>query len=177
MGNKVLWFTGLSGAGKSTLAQIVADALTASGQRTTLLDGDVVRCGLCRDLGFTDADRSENIRRVAEVAKLMSDAGLVVIVAMISPFTVDRERARAIIGAQNFIEIFVDAPLAVTEGRDVKGLYRRARAGELPNFTGVDSVYEPPLNPAVYLRTDIELVQECAKRVLDHLYMSELARD
>ena len=140
----VLWFTGLSGAGKSTLANALDQALHAQGAHTVLLDGDQIRHGLCRDLGFSDADRAENIRRVAEVAGLMADAGLLVLVAFISPFRRDREGARALIGAQRFTEVYVDTPLAVCEQRDVKGLYKKARAGQLPLMTGIGSPYEPP---------------------------------
>ena len=140
----VLWFTGLSGSGKSTIANLVEKRLYASGRHTTILDGDNVRHGLNRDLGFTDADRVENIRRVAEAAKLMADAGLIVLVSFISPFRSEREMARGLMPEGEFIEIFVDTPLELAEARDPKGLYARARAGEIKNFTGVDSPYEPP---------------------------------
>ncbi len=142
---KVLWFTGLSGSGKSTLANMVEKALHAKGLRTYILDGDNVRQGLNRDLGFTDADRVENIRRIAEVAKLMMDAGLIVMTAFISPFHQEREAARQLIGADNFVEIFVNTPLEVCEQRDPKGLYRKARSGAIPNMTGINSPYETPL--------------------------------
>ena len=147
-----LWFTGLSGAGKSTIANLVEQQLHALGHHTYVLDGDNVRHGLCKDLGFDDADRVENIRRVAEVVKLMVDAGLIVLTAFISPFRSERESARALLVAGEFIEIFVDTPLAVAEERDVKGLYAKARAGELRNFTGIDSPYEPP--PAAEIHID-----------------------
>jgi len=147
----VLWFTGLSGAGKSTIANLVESRLLNLGRHTYLLDGDNVRHGLNRDLGFTDADRVENIRRVTEVSKLMADAGLIVLVAFISPFRLERAAAKEAIGEREFIEIFVDAPLAVAEARDPKGLYRKARAGQLQNFTGVDSPYEPPTAPDLAL--------------------------
>ncbi|PZO55595.1 MAG: adenylyl-sulfate kinase [Alphaproteobacteria bacterium] len=140
----ILWFTGLSGAGKSTIANMVEKKLHAMGRHTVMLDGDNVRHGLNRDLGFTQADRVENIRRVAEVAKLMADAGLIVLVSFISPFRAEREMARNLARDGEFFEIFVDVPLAVAEARDVKGLYKKARAGELKNFTGIDSPYEPP---------------------------------
>lgn len=148
---KVIWFTGLSGSGKSTLANALEVALYAQGQRTYILDGDNVRQGLNKDLGFTDADRVENIRRVAEVAKLMMDAGLIVITAFISPFRGEREMARELIGPENFIEVYVNTPLEVCEQRDVKGLYKKARAGLIPNFTGVNSPYEAPAHPDIEL--------------------------
>ena len=149
---RVIWFTGLSGSGKSTLANALEVALHAQGRRTYLLDGDNVRQGLTRDLGFTDADRVENIRRVAEVAKLMMDAGLIVITALISPFRSEREMARERIGAQKFVEVFVNTSLELCERRDVKGLYKKARSGLLPNFTGVSSAYEAPTNPDIELQ-------------------------
>jgi len=149
----LLWYTGLSGAGKSTLANLVDERLYAAGRCTYVLDGDNVRHGLCRDLGFTDADRVENIRRIAEVAKLMVDAGLIVSAAFISPFRAERRMARALFDAGEFVEIHVDAPLAVVEARDTKGLYARARAGELKDFTGIDSPYEPPESPEIRVDT------------------------
>jgi bifunctional enzyme CysN/CysC len=148
---KVIWFTGLSGSGKSTLANALEKELHAQGKRTYILDGDNIRQGLNKDLGFTDADRVENIRRVVEVAKLMMDAGLIVMTAFISPFRAEREMARELIGIENFIEVFVDTPLEVCEQRDPKGLYKKARSGQLPNMTGINSPYEPPLNPAFVL--------------------------
>jgi bifunctional enzyme CysN/CysC len=149
----VLWFTGLSGAGKSTIANLVDKHLNALGHHTILLDGDNIRHGLNRDLGFTDADRVENIRRVAEVAKLMADAGLIVLVSFISPFRAERQLARDLMRDGEFFEVFVDTPLAEAEKRDVKGLYKKARAGELKNFTGVDSPYERPQNPEIRIDT------------------------
>jgi bifunctional enzyme CysN/CysC len=148
---KVIWFTGLSGSGKSTLANALEKELHAQGKRTYILDGDNVRQGLNKDLGFTDADRVENIRRVAEVAKLMMDAGLIVMTAFISPFRAERQMARELIGAEHFIEVFVDTPLVVCEQRDPKGLYKKARSGQLPNMTGINSPYEPPLRPECLL--------------------------
>jgi bifunctional enzyme CysN/CysC len=150
---KVIWFTGLSGSGKSTIANALEKVLHAQGRRTYILDGDNVRQGLNKDLGFTDADRVENIRRVAEVAKLMMDAGLIVMTAFISPFRAERQMARELIGADNFIEVFVDTPLAVCEQRDPKGLYKKARSGQLPNMTGINSPYEAPINPELIVDT------------------------
>jgi bifunctional enzyme CysN/CysC len=149
----VLWFTGLSGAGKSTIANLVEKKLHAIGRHCYLLDGDNLRHGLNKDLGFTEADRVENIRRVAEVARLMIDAGLIVLTAFISPFRAEREMARSLVGADEFLEIYVDTPLAVAESRDVKGLYRKARRGELSNFTGIDSPYEAPESPDLVVTT------------------------
>ena len=147
----VIWFTGLSGAGKSTLAGALEQALAARGKHTYLLDGDNVRHGLCGDLGFDDAARQENIRRVGEVAKLMVDAGLIVLTAFISPFRAERDLVRNLVGEGEFVEVFVDAPLAVCEERDPKGLYKKARAGEIRNFTGIDSAYEAPEQPEIHL--------------------------
>ncbi|MBJ7223637.1 MULTISPECIES: adenylyl-sulfate kinase [unclassified Brenneria] len=147
----VVWFTGLSGSGKSTLAGALEQALHQYGVSTYLLDGDNVRHGLCRDLGFTDADRRENIRRVGEVAKLMVDAGLVVLTAFISPHRAERQMVRDLLAEGQFIEVFVDTPLATCEARDPKGLYKKARAGELRNFTGIDSAYEAPDAPDIHL--------------------------
>ncbi len=149
-----IWLTGLSGAGKSTLADLLEQRLYAAGRHTYVLDGDNVRHGLSRGLGFSAADRAENIRRVAEVARLMVDAGLIVVVSLISPFRQDRAAARDLFRPGDFIEVFVDTPLAVCEQRDGKGLYAKARRGELPQFTGIDSPYEPPLTSEVHLRAD-----------------------
>ncbi|CAM3378178.1 sulfate adenylyltransferase subunit CysN [Halomonas lysinitropha] len=162
----VLWFTGLSGAGKSTIANRVEKKLHAAGQHTYLLDGDNVRHGLNRDLGFTDADRVENIRRVGEVARLMVDAGLIVLTSFISPFRSERQLARDLVEEDEFIEIFVDTPLDVAEQRDPKGLYRKARRGELKNFTGIDSAYEPPENPDLHIRTDEISSDEAAEAII-----------
>jgi len=163
----VIWLTGYSGAGKSTIANMVEKQLHAEGRRTYILDGDNVRHGLNKDLGFTEQDRVENIRRVAEVAKLMVDAGLIVFVAFISPFRAERHAARALFAAGEFIEVFVDAPLADTERRDVKGLYKRARAGQLKNFTGIDSPYEPPESPDIHLDMQRLSLEEAAAHVAD----------
>ena len=165
----VLWFTGLSGAGKSTIANLVEKKLLAQGRHTYLLDGDNVRHGLNRDLGFTDADRVENIRRVAEVAKLMVDAGLIVLVSFISPFRSERRMARALMAEGEFLEVFVDAPLAVAEARDVKGLYAKARAGELKNFTGIDSPYEPPEAPEIHIDTSAITAADAAEAIVERL--------
>ncbi|KHL53608.1 adenylyltransferase [Xanthomonas cannabis pv. cannabis] len=166
---RVLWFTGLSGAGKSTVANLVDKRLHALGYHTFILDGDNVRHGLNRDLGFTDEDRVENIRRVAEVARLMADAGLIVLVSFISPFRAERQLARERFDAGEFVEVFVDVPLAVAEARDVKGLYRKARAGQIPNFTGIDSPYEAPETPEIHLHADGENVEALARHVLEFL--------
>ncbi len=164
----VLWLTGLSGAGKSTIANLVETELHQRGNHTYLLDGDNVRHGLNRDLGFSDTDRVENIRRVAEVARLMVDAGLIVLVSFISPFRSERELARSLFADGEFIEVFVDTPLAVAEARDPKGLYRKARSGRLPNFTGIDSPYEPPEAPELRIATsDIRPEQAAATLVAE----------
>ncbi|WP_426336942.1 sulfate adenylyltransferase subunit CysN [Pseudoduganella sp. R-31] len=163
---KVIWLTGLSGSGKSTVANALEMALHAEGKRTYLLDGDNVRQGLNRDLGFTDADRVENIRRVAEVARLMLDAGLVVITAFISPFRQEREMARALIGEANFVEVYMNAPLEVCEGRDPKGLYKKARAGQLPNMSGIGSPYEAPLAPHITLDSGQLTLDDCVAQLL-----------
>jgi adenylyl-sulfate kinase len=170
----VLWFTGLSGAGKSTIANQVESHLHERGQHTYLLDGDNVRHGLNRDLGFTDADRVENIRRVAEVAKLMIDAGLIVLVSFISPFRSERQMARTLFGENEFFEIFVDTPLAVAEQRDPKGLYKKARRGELENFTGIDSPYEPPERPELRLLTAEISAEQAAGAVVRLLEARDL---
>jgi adenylylsulfate kinase len=150
----VIWFTGLSGAGKSTLAHGITRQLHDAGIHTFHLDGDNLRSGLNSNLGFSEEDRTENIRRAAEVASLMADAGLVVLSSFISPFQKDREMVREIIGSERLVEVFVDCPLEICEQRDVKGLYKRARSGELKNFTGIDSPYEVPVNPDIHVRTD-----------------------
>lgn len=171
----VLWFTGLSGSGKSTVAGVLEQALHRAGVSTYLLDGDNVRHGLCRDLGFSDDDRKENIRRVGEVAKLMVDAGLVVLTAFISPHRAERQMVRDLLGTGQFIEVFVDTPLAVCEARDPKGLYKKARAGELRNFTGIDSVYEAPDAPEIHLDGE-QLVTKLSAQLLDLLRHRDIIR-
>ncbi|MFN4135152.1 MAG: sulfate adenylyltransferase subunit CysN [Novosphingobium sp.] len=166
---KVLWFTGLSGSGKSTIANLVEKRLHAVGKHTFLLDGDNVRHGLNKDLGFTEADRIENIRRVGEVARLMTDAGLIVLTAFISPFRAEREMVRSLMAEGEFVEIFVDTPLEVAEARDVKGLYRKARSGQLKNFTGIDSPYEAPENPDFRIDTTKESPEAAAERIVNEL--------
>ena len=165
----VLWFTGLSGSGKSTIANIVEKKLHAMGRHTFILDGDNVRHGLNRDLGFTEADRVENIRRVGEVAKLFVDAGLIVLVSFISPFRAERRMARDLVGPGEFIEVYVDTPIEDCEARDVKGLYAKARAGKLKNFTGIDSPYEAPENPEIRLDTTAGTAEEMADRLIESL--------
>jgi bifunctional enzyme CysN/CysC len=164
-----LWFTGLSGSGKSTIANLVEKRLHAMGYHTCMLDGDNVRHGLNRDLGFTEEDRVENIRRVAEVARLMTNAGLIVLVSFISPFRSERRMARALFDAGDFFEVFVDTPLAVCEQRDPKGLYAKARAGEIANFTGIDSPYEAPEKPEIHLVTESHAADVMAQRIIDNL--------
>jgi len=172
----VVYLTGLSGSGKSTLATALELRLHAQGLRTFLLDGDELRRGITRDLGFSDADRIENMRRVTEIARLMVDAGLLVITALISPFRAERDAARARFAAGEFIEVFVDAPLAVCEARDPKGLYRRARSGEIPGFTGIDSPYEPPLSPELHLETARLTPQQATALLLEGLARAGLGR-
>jgi len=171
----VLWFTGFSGSGKSTIANALEVALHTGGYRTYILDGDNVRHGLNKDLGFTDADRVENIRRVAEVARLMVDAGLIVITAFISPFRSERDFARSLFQEGQFIEVFIDAPLDVCERRDPKGLYKKARAGLLPNMTGIGSAYEAPLAPEICLETSKLAADECAKKIASFLTANRVA--
>ena len=165
----VVWLTGLSGSGKTSTADALENKLHALGYKTYTLDGDNVRHGLNNDLGFTDADRVENIRRVAEVAKLMVDAGLIVITAFISPFISERKYARKILADNEFIEVFVDAPIEVCEARDPKGLYKKARSGQLQNFTGIDSEYQKPQNPEIVLESSKKSPEELADYVLEYL--------
>jgi bifunctional enzyme CysN/CysC len=165
----ILWFTGLSGAGKSTIANLVEHKLAELGAHTYALDGDNIRQGLNRDLGFSDADRVENIRRIGEVARLFVDSGLIVTASFISPFRTERDLVRSLVDPGEFIEIFVDVPLNLAEARDPKGLYKRARAGEIRNFTGIDSPYEPPVNPELRLETANASPEALADRVIEHL--------
>ena len=167
---RVLWFTGLSGSGKSTIANLVEKKLYSQGLHTFLLDGDNVRHGLNKDLGFTDADRIENIRRVGEVARLMTDAGLTVLTAFISPFRAEREMVRAMMADGEFIEVFVDTPIEVAEARDVKGLYAKARSGQLRNFTGIDSPYEAPEAPDIHIDTTVTGPDEAAEQIVRWIF-------
>ena len=165
----ILWFTGLSGSGKSTLAHAVEDKLHQMDCRTFVLDGDNVRHGLCGDLGFSDNDRVENIRRVGEVAKLFTEAGIMTLTAFISPFVQDRERVRSLVMHGDFIEIYCKASLEVCEKRDVKGLYKKARSGEIPAFTGITSPYEEPVNPEVIVDTDALTLEDSVDKVIAYL--------
>ncbi|GAD88587.1 MULTISPECIES: adenylyl-sulfate kinase [Vibrio] len=165
----VLWFTGLSGSGKSTIANAVEVKLNQLAMHSYLLDGDNVRHGLNRDLGFSDHDRVENIRRIGEVAKLFVDSGTLVLTAFISPFIQDREQVRALLPEGDFIEVFVDTPLAVCEARDPKGLYKKARSGEIKHFTGITSDYEAPIAPEVHLKTDQLSIEQTAEQVVQYL--------
>jgi bifunctional enzyme CysN/CysC len=165
---KTLWFTGLSGSGKSTLANELEKRLVLMGKHTMLLDGDNIRLGLNKDLGFTEGDRVENIRRVAEVSKLMNDAGLIVLTAFISPYEKDRKKAKDIIG-EDFLEIYVSTPIEVCEKRDVKGLYKKARLGLIANFTGISSEYEIPIHPDIVINTADNTVEESVNYLLDKI--------
>ncbi len=162
----LLWFTGLSGSGKSTLSHAVEEELYQRGCRTYVLDGDNVRHGLCNDLGFQEADRRENIRRVGETAKLFVEAGMVTLTAFISPFIQDRTRVRSMFPHGNFLEVYCDCPLEVCEQRDVKGLYQKARQGEIKNFTGINSPYEPPVKPELVVQTEKQTLQESVELVI-----------
>lgn len=173
----ILWFTGLSASGKSTIANTLEKKLFSYGYKTYLLDGDNIRHGLNKDLGFTDIDRVENIRRIGEVAKLFVDAGIIVLSAFISPFKSDRQIVRSLVGHDEFIEIFVNTPIEVCEARDPKGLYKKARNGAIKHFTGIDSPYEQPSSAEIELITDINSAESCAEKVLQYLmkhnYISE----
>lgn len=172
----VLWFTGLSGAGKTTLASAVEQTLYDQNVRSYILDGDNIRHGLSKDLGFTEDDRRENIRRIGEVSKLMMDAGLVVLTAFISPYRADRDIVRSLLKQDEFIEVFVDCPLDVCEKRDPKGLYKKARSGEIRNFTGIDSIYEAPVNPDLHIKTGEQSVEESVKIIVDYIESKKLIR-
>lgn len=165
----ILWFTGLSGSGKSTIANALEQKLSQLGKHTYLLDGDNIRQGLNKDLGFCNNDRIENIRRIGEVSKLFVDSGLIVITAFISPFHSDRIIARKLVDEGEFIEVFIDAPLSVCETRDPKGLYEKARKGEIKNFTGIDSPYEVPENPEIHIRTDDSSIEHAVQIIIGHL--------
>jgi len=165
----VLWFTGLSGSGKSTIANLLEQQLQGEAKHSYLLDGDNIRHGLCGDLGFSDRDRVENIRRISELCKLFVDAGEIVLAAFISPFRTDRAFARSLLGDGEFIEVFVDAPLAICEQRDPKGLYKKARRGEIHKFTGIDSDYQAPADPEIRLDTANNDPQACVAQILDFL--------
>ncbi len=165
----VVWFTGLSGSGKSTLAYALEKTLHENKVRTFVLDGDNIRQGLCNDLGFSDNDRVENIRRIGEVSKLMMNAGSIVITAFISPFINDRRIARELVGGNDFIEIYCDCPLEICESRDVKGLYKKARKGEIPEFTGISSPYEIPKSPELILKTHSLSIEQCLEKLLTYI--------
>ncbi len=167
--SRVLWFTGLSGSGKSTVANATEKILHDMGLQTYILDGDNVRMGLNKDLGFSPDDRTENIRRITEVSKLFADSGSLVLTAFISPYRKDRDDARSVIGNEDFIEVFVSADLSVCESRDPKGLYKKARAGEIKGFTGIDAPYEAPENPELVVHTDKNNIEECAQIVVSYL--------
>ena len=172
--SRVLWFTGLSGSGKSTVANATEKVLHDMGLQTYILDGDNVRMGLNKDLGFSPEDRTENIRRITEVANLFADSGSIVLTAFISPYREDRDKAREIISTEDFIEVFVSADLSVCESRDPKGLYKKARAGEIKGFTGIDAPYEAPLNPELIVETDKNDIEACAQIVVDYLVEEEI---
>ena len=171
---KILWFTGLSGAGKSTLAHALEEQLHDYGARTYVLDGDNVRKGLCKDLGFSEQDRIENIRRIGEMSRIMMDAGLIVMTAFISPFRRDRRIVRKLVEEGDFIEIFCDAPLSVCESRDIKGLYKKARAGEIPEFTGISSPYETPENPELIVDSGNSTIEECVDEIINFLKKKQI---
>ena len=165
----IIWFTGLSGSGKSTIANAVEVALNKKGKHTYLLDGDNIRMGLNRGLGFSDEDRIENIRRIGEVAKLFVDAGTIVLTAFISPFQKERDSVRKLVEKDEFIEIFIDTPLEVCESRDPKGLYKKAREGEIPNFTGISSPYEAPPKPEIHIKNDKISIEDVTRQIIDYL--------
>lgn len=174
--SKVIWFTGLSGSGKSTVANATEKLLHDMGLQTYILDGDNVRMGLNKDLGFSPQDRTENIRRITEVAKLFADSGSIVLTAFISPYKEDRNNARKIISDEDFIEVFVSADLSVCESRDPKGLYKKARSGEIKGFTGIDAPYEEPINPELVVETDKYDILACANQVIDYLVKKNIIK-
>jgi len=176
-GSVILWFTGLSGAGKSSLSHAVEEELHSMGCHTFVLDGDNVRHGLCADLGFSAEDRVENIRRVGEVSKLFIEAGVIVLTAFISPFRSDRERVRSLVPHGDFLEIYCDSPLEVCEGRDVKGLYKRARAGEIKDFTGISSPYEAPVDPELAVETGALSIEDSVATVMELLRERGIVRE
>jgi len=173
----ILWFTGLSGSGKSTLAHAVEEKLFSMGVHTYVLDGDNIRTGLNKDLGFSEEDRKENIRRIGEVAKLFVDAGLIVLTAFISPYRRDRDFVRNLVEEGEFIEVYVKCPLEVCEQRDVKGLYKKARQGIIKNFTGIDDPYEEPLSPEITVETDKESVEESVDKIIGYLIKRGIIKD
>jgi len=174
---KILWFTGLSGAGKSTLAHALEEQLHDYGARTYVLDGDNVRKGLCKDLGFSEQDRIENIRRIGEMSRIMMDAGLIVMTAFISPFRRDRRIVRELVNEGDFIEIFCDTPLSVCESRDIKGLYKKARAGEIPEFTGISSPYETPEQAEIIVESGSSTIEECVDDLINFLKEKEIIKN
>ena len=169
----ILWFTGLSGSGKSTIANALEAKLNKLQQHTYLLDGDNVRMGFNRDLGFSDEERIENIRRIGEVSKLFVDAGIIVMTAFISPFREDRERVRNLVEESEFIEVFIDTPLEICESRDPKGLYQKARKGKIPHFTGISSPYEAPEQPEIHLKTDSVSIEKSVDKIINYLQKKE----
>jgi len=172
----IVWFTGLSGSGKSTLAHAVEETLHQQGCRTFVLDGDNVRHGLCSDLGFSSKDRVENIRRIGEMAKLFMEAGVIVLTAFISPYRADRERVRGMVEHGDFIEIYCNAPIEICEERDVKGMYKKARAGQIPEFTGISSPYEAPDNPELSVDTGKAEIDDCVQQVIDEMVQRGLIK-
>lgn len=170
----VIWLTGLSGAGKSTISESLAGKLLREGRKSYILDGDKVRKGLCSDLGFSPEDRTENIRRIGEVSKLFCDAGLITIVAFISPYISDRNKVRSILGSGEFVEVFVDCPVEECERRDPKGLYKKARKGEIKEFTGITAPYEAPDDPEIHLETNVLNIEACSDKIINFLKENEL---
>ena len=170
----IIWFTGLSGSGKSTLSHALEDFLHNNNVRTYVLDGDNIRKGLCKDLGFSNEERTENIRRIGEVSKLMMEAGVIVLTAFISPFNKDRKIVRELVGEGEFIEVHCDAPLEVCESRDVKGLYKKARKGQIPHFTGISSPYEKPDKPELIIPTNLLSIEDSVEKIVNYLYENKI---